>query len=525
MNGLLDVFYQRKEELYQLFLQHMEMTAIAVLLSVCIGIPLGILITKNKKASGIVIGTANLMQSIPSIGLLAFLVPIVGIGEKPAIIMVIIYALLPIIKNTYIGITGIDPLTVESANGIGLSKMQSLFQIRIPIAMPYIMAGIRISAVTAVGTVTIAAFAGAGGLGWFINLGLNANDPDLVLLGAIPACLLALVVDFILGKAEAVLTPEGLKAADKIHYRTRKEQNRRIAGAVVFFVIIFLFPVVHTLVANLREKQDTLVVGSENFTEAIILGNIYSQLIQNQTDIQVEERFNLNGTMITMSAMENGDIDTFTDYTGVLAPNVLGLSLSENPENLYETVKEKMLQEYSMEVSQPLGFSNTYVFAVTRETSEKYGITKLSQLLEQAGELRLGCTTAFTQREDLLPKLQTEYQTEFKSVDGLEGNIRYQAISSGKVEVVDAFETDAILMDMDLVKIEDDIEYFPPYEAVAVTREDCFQKFPELREVMETLEGEISTEDMTEMNYKVDIEGKTPKETAIEFLKEKNLIE
>ena len=226
-----------------------------------------------------------------------------------------------------------------------------------------------------------------------------------------------------------------------------------------------------------------------------------------------------------MSAMENGDIDTFTDYTGVLAPNVLGLSLSENPENLYETVKEKMLQEYSMEVSQPLGFSNTYVFAVTRETSEKYGITKLSQLLDQAGELRLGCTTAFTQREDLLPKLQAEYQTEFKSVDGLEGNIRYQAISSGKVEVVDAFETDAILMDMDLVKIEDDIEYFPPYEAVAVTREDSFQKFPELREVMETLEGEISTEDMTEMNYKVDIEGKTPKETAVEFLKEKNLIE
>ena len=121
--------------------------------------------------------------------------------------------------------------------------------------------------------------------------------------------------------------------------------------------------------------------------------------------------------------------------------------------------------------------------------------------------------------------MQAEYQTEFKSVDGLEGNIRYQAISSGKVEVVDAFETDAILMDMDLVKIEDDIEYFPPYEAVAVTREDSFQKFPELREVMETLEGEISTEDMTEMNYKVDIEGKTPKETAVEFLKEKNLIE
>lgn len=223
---------QRREELVQLLLEHIQMTSAAVLISICIGIPLGIFVTKNKKASSIVIGIANIMQSIPSIGLLAFLVPVVGIGQKPAIIMVIIYALLPIIKNTYIGITGIQQSAIESASSIGLTKWRILYKIQIPIAMPYIMAGVRISAVTAVGTVTIAAFAGAGGLGWLINLGLNANDADLVLLGALPACLLALVVDFVLGKVENALTPEGPETGRPDHkpYKSRTEKTNSYGG-------------------------------------------------------------------------------------------------------------------------------------------------------------------------------------------------------------------------------------------------------------------------------------------------------
>lgn len=493
MNTFLEVFMQRREELVQLLLEHIQMTSAAVLISICIGIPLGIFVTKNKKASSIVIGIANIMQSIPSIGLLAFLVPVVGIGQKPAIIMVIIYALLPIIKNTYIGITGIQQSAIESASSIGLTKWRILYKIQIPIAMPYIMAGVRISAVTAVGTVTIAAFAGAGGLGWLINLGLNANDADLVLLGALPACLLALVVDFVLGKVENALTPEGLKPVDQITNRTKAERKRRTVMAVCLLVLI--------------------------------LGNIYSQLIQDQTDIKVEEKFNLNGTMITMSAMERGDIDTFTDYTGVLISNVLKEEMSSDSKEVYDRVKTGMEENYSMQVSDSLGFSNTYVFAVTPETAAQYHLTKLSELLAQAGSLKLGCTTAFTQREDLLPKLKKEFQVSFKEVNGLEGNIRYQALTSGKVDVIDAFETDAILKKMDLVKLEDDIEFFPPYQAVSITRNETLKKYPQLQEVMDMMEGAITTEEMMDMNYQVDVEGKTPKETAVEFLKEKGMIE
>lgn len=524
MNGFLEVFMERKDELLSLFIEHMQMTSAAVLIAILIGVPLGIVVTKNQKVSSVVIGTANVMQSIPSIGLLAFLVPIVGIGQRPAIIMVIIYALLPIIKNTYIGITGIDPTIIESASSIGLSKFKTLYRIQIPIAMPYIMAGVRISAVTAVGTVTIAAFAGAGGLGWFINLGLNANDADLVLLGAIPACLLALIVDFILGKVEQALTPEGLKAADKVINRPRTERTRRTAVAVVCLVVVLVLPCLSSIVAMIEDSRDKVVVGSENFTEALILGNIYSQLIQGQTDLEVEEKFNLNGTMITMQAMERGDIDTFTDYTGVLSANVLKESLSTDPQEVFESVRKGMQDHYQMDVSESLGFSNTYVFAVTKEVSEQYGLTTLSSLINQAPSLRLGCTTAFTQREDLLPKLENEYQVSFESVEGLEGNIRYQALTSDNIDVIDAFETDALLLSMDLVKLEDDINFFPPYQAVAITRNETFEKYPELEDVFAKLEGAISTEEMMEMNYQVDVEGRTPKDVAVEFLEKEGLI-
>ena len=156
------------------------------LISLAVGVPVGILITRNKTAAGAALTIANLMQSIPCLALLAISVIFIGIGTKPAIMMVFVYAFLPILKNTYTGIMSVDPKNIEVARGIGLSRWKCLFEIEIPIAAPFIMSGIRIAAVAAVGTMTIAAFAGAKGLGWFINLGLNSLNYQLILLGAIP---------------------------------------------------------------------------------------------------------------------------------------------------------------------------------------------------------------------------------------------------------------------------------------------------------------------------------------------------
>lgn len=516
------VFMERRGELASLFLEHMQMTSSAVLLSLIIGVPLGLAITNSRRWSVFVIGLANITQSIPSLGLLAFLVPVVGIGKPSAVLMVIVYALLPIIKNTYVGVTSIDQSTIESARGIGLSDRQIMVKVKLPLAVPSIMGGVRISAVTAVGTVTIGAFAGAGGLGWMINLGLNANDVNLVLLGAIPACMLALAVDAVLAMVERILTPEGLKAPDKIVRLSKPRRVMRMTVAVVATFAVLVAPIL-SMVPAVFGHDDEITVGSENFTESLILGNIYSQLIQRNTSLKVNEKFNLDGTLVTMKAFDSGDIDMFTDYTGVLAPNVLKLDASTDVDRVYAEVRDGMARQHAAKVSAPLGFSNTYVLAMSRETSERTGITTLSELVKQAGKLRLGCTTAFSQRPDLLPKMESNLGVAFRSVDGLEGNIRYQAIASGRIDVTDAYETDAMVKKMDLVELKDDIGFFPPYQAISIASNDILAEHPELKPLMAKLEGAISGEDMMGMNYQVDVEGRAPRDVAIAFLQSKGL--
>ncbi len=524
MNAFWELFLARKAELLELFIQHMNMASLAVAVSLLIGIPLGIMITKNKVVADFVIGFANVLQSIPSIALLAFSVPFLGIGTKPAILMVVVYALLPIIKNTYTGIVSIDPQTIESAKGIGLSRWQQLVQVELPIAAPFIMAGIRISAVTAAGSVTIAAFAGAGGLGWFINLGLNANNPNLVLLGAIPASLLALLIDYILARLENLVTPEGLKPPEEINQVSRR---KRIFDKVITYGLcggLFLFPIVYAAGEQLQRDDKIITVGTTNFTEAFILGDIYSELIESNTDIEVDEKFNLSGSIIAFSALENGDLDMYTEYTGTALGNILHQPMSTDPDEAYQVVRERMAVDHDIYTSAPLGFNNTYVMAVKPATAEKYGLSKLSDLKVKASRLRLGCTVEFSQRPDSLPKMESQFGIHFKDVKGLEGNIRYQAIASDEVDITDAFSTDAQLKKMGLVPLEDDLQFFPPYYAVNLVRNDVFARYPELEPLLSKLNGLISEEDMMEMNYRVDIEGMNSKTVAHDFLLENGLI-
>ena len=191
LSSFWELLVSRWPELVTELFRHINMTTLALLISLAIGVPLGILITRNQTAAKIVIGIANVMQSIPSIALLSLAVCFLGIGTVPAILMVFVYAFLPILKNTYTGIMSVDPKNLEVARGMGLTRTRCLFLVELPIAAPFIMAGIRIAAVASVGTMTIAAFAGAKGLGWFINLGLNSLNVEMILLGAVPAALLA----------------------------------------------------------------------------------------------------------------------------------------------------------------------------------------------------------------------------------------------------------------------------------------------------------------------------------------------
>jgi len=198
---------QNSSMILERLFQHIQITLYAISIAIAIGVPLGILISYIQPFKKPILGFANVVQAIPSIALLGFLVPILGIGEKPAIFMVVVYSLLPIIKNTSTGLASINQDTVEAAKGIGMTEFQILMRVKLPLALPVIMAGIRISAVTSVGLVTLAAFIGAGGLGYIIYSGIRTVNNNLILAGAIPACILALVVDWLGSFVEKLVTP------------------------------------------------------------------------------------------------------------------------------------------------------------------------------------------------------------------------------------------------------------------------------------------------------------------------------
>ena len=275
--------------------------------------------------------------------------------------------------------------------------------------------------------------------------------------------------------------------------------------------------------AGTASGDKKIVIGSSNFTEVQILGNIYKELIESNTDISCDTSFGLSGAAFCFSALEKGDIDMFVEYSGTALTNLLAQPINTDPDQVYETVSSLMQSEHNIHTSAPLGFNNTYVMSVKPETAEKYGLKNLTDMIAKSSELNLGCTTEFMSREDCLPALE-KLGCKFKSANPLDASVRYTAIASDQVDIIDAFSTDALLYKQGLVTLEDDLDFFPPYYACNFVRQDTLDKYPELNDVLAKLDGKISEEAMAGMNSEVDVEGKDAAAVAHEFLEENGLL-
>ncbi len=524
---MIALFQYMKENISQigeLLLEHIEMTAVAVGLAIVIGVPLGIFISYVKKMGKPIIGAANVVQAIPSMALLGLAIPLLGIGALPAVVMVIIYSLLPIIKNTYTGISGIDPELVEAAKGIGLTKWQVLYKVKLPLALPVIMAGVRISAVTAVGLMTMAAFIGAGGLGYLVFSGIRTVNNLQILAGAVPACLLALLVDFLMGLIEKLVTPVSLQksfASSQDQQRKRKRDKIILATAGILILVL----VGNTALGGLQKEEKVISIGSKDFTEQLILCNLYAELIEAETDIKVDRKENLGGTQVCFEAMEKGEIDMYIDYTGTIYINILKHQAKSDMEAVFNECKTEMKEKYGIDVLQQAGVNNTYTLAVTEQTAEKYDLETIADLKKCDSELVLGATLEFLNREDDgLPGLVKKYGFDFKKTVGIDGSPRFTAQQTGEVDIVDAFATDGLLKKYDLKVLEDEDEFFPPYYAVPMINEETLEKYPELEGVINKLSGILTDEAMQNMNYLVDEEGQEPADVARSFLEEQGLL-
>lgn len=271
-------------------------------------------------------------------------------------------------------------------------------------------------------------------------------------------------------------------------------------------------------------KKDTITVGSKNFNEQLIVGNMIADMIESNTDLKVDRKLNLGGTNIAFDALKNNQIDAYVEYTGTGLVNIMKQQSMTDPDKVYNTVKDYFNKEYNITWLKPLGFNNTYTLSVRKDTAEKYNLKTFSDLAKVSKNLILGCTLEFNERADGYPGLKNLYSMEFKNVTPVDGGLRYTALDNKKSDVIDAFSTEGLLKAFDLVVLEDDKNFFPPYYAAPIVSNKTLKEHPEIADVLNKLADKISDEDMREMNYKVDKENADPAQVAEEFLKAKGLI-
>lgn len=504
-----------------LFLDHIKYTAIAVSVAALIGVPLGIFISANRTVGKPILSLANVIQAIPSMALLGFMIPFLGIGEVPAIVAVVMYALLPIIKNSYIGIANINPQTIEAARGIGLTKWQVLSKIEIPLALPVIMGGVRIASVTAVGLMTMAAYIGAGGLGFLVFSGIRTVNTNQILAGAIPACILALSVDFVIGQIEKLVTPIALQPGDTATKKKNRAYQKAIVG-VVAACLVCVFTVSFINAETIEGRSIT--IGSKDYTEQAILANMVAELIEENTDITVIRKTNLGGTNVCFGALQTGDLDMYVEYSGTAYASILGYSPITDMQLVYDTVNEDIEALYDIEVLSQMNFNNTYAICVTQETADEYNLTTISDLAKVGSQLISGTTFEFTNREDGLIGLQSHYNFTFKESLSLEGYPLYQAVDYGDVDVISAFATDGLLKKYELVTLEDDQSFFLPYCAIPFVTTETLEECPEIEALLDELAPYLTNDVMSELNYRVDELQENPDAVAADFLRSIELI-
>ncbi len=512
----INYMIENKDQIISLCIEHIELTSLALIIAIIIGVPIGILISYKKKLNKPVLGITSVTQAIPSMALLGFMIPFLGIGTAPAIVVVVLYSLLPIIKNTYTGISNISPATIEAATGIGLTKGQILTKIQIPQALPIIMAGVRISSVSAVGLMTMAAFIGGGGLGYLIFSGIRTVNNYQILAGAIPACILALLVDYFFGAIEKLVTPISLQNEDKSKEKIRKERRRNkiiVIATIIVIGLLFLSEIDFS-----KKSEDSIRVGSKDFTEQEILCYMTSHAIENNTDINVETECNLGGAQVVFSALTNDNIDLYIDYAGTDYTDILDHKPISDVDKVYKTIKKEMKQKYNIEVLDQMAFNNTYALAVTKETAEQYNLKTISDLTRVSNELTIAPTLEFINREDGLPGLKKAYGLEFKDTIGIDGSPRYTALQNNNAQVIDAFTTDGLLRKFNLVVLEDDKNFFPPYNAIPLVRGDTLKEYPEIEDILNKLGTYLTDEVMQDLNYQVDELGNSPEQVAINYL-------
>jgi osmoprotectant transport system permease protein len=489
---------------------HILLSACALALGVALSLPLAVVATRSPRLRWIVLAVAGLVQTIPSLALLALFYPLLlvlaalsesifgfgfsALGFLPSLLALTIYSMLPILRTTVTGILGVDPAVRQAADGVGMTPNQRLLQVELPLAMPVIMAGVRTAAVWTIGAATLSTPVGQTSLGNYIFSGLQTENWVSVLFGCAASAALAMTVDFLLGLIET-------GAANR-------DRPRAIAGwlGLALGVVLGVAPLIKF------GQPDSYAIGTKSFSEQYVLGEVMGARLT-KLGAQVTRKDDL-GSAVIYRALASGEIDVYVDYTGTLWTNVLKRQDNPGRAQILATLTRELKARDGVIVLGSLGFENAYTFAMKGDQARALGVTSLADLAREAPNLTMGSDTEFLSRPEWRA-VDAAYGFKFKRQRSFQPVFMYRALTGGEADVISAFSSDGRIAADKLTVLTDPKGALPPYDAVIMISPKRAND-PRLLKALKPLVGSISVEAMRAANLSVDQEvGKiSPAEAA-----------
>jgi len=495
------------DRLLELTLAHLRLSLWSILLGALISLPLGVLAARRRALERVVLSVAAVIQTIPGLALLAVMVPalaaiaamgldVPSIGALPAVMGLTLYSLLPMLRNTVVGLREVDPAAKKAALGVGMTPWQQLVMVELPLALPVLVAGLRTATVWTVGMATLATPVGARSLGDLIFGGLQLRDHEAVIAGCVASAALALSLDFLIRMAEAGVT---------------KRRRAQWLPATTALAALALWAVVSPFVGG-GDDGARVRIGAKPFTEQQILSALLADRVRHAGG--TPRVVGSLGSGVAFDALIAGDLDVYVEYTGTIWSASMGRdALPEDRDALYAEVVRWLEAEHDVIVVARLGFENAYALATRSRANGGPGVTTISALAPLAPRLSVGGDYELFERGEWA-SLESTYGLRFASRRTMDPTLLYEAVASREVDVIGAYTTDGRIAAYDLVVLEDDRGAIPPYDAIVIAHRALADRAPEVIESLRTLEGALDDESMRELNRAVDQDGDTPAEAA-----------
>ncbi|WP_028967284.1 ABC transporter permease/substrate-binding protein [Sphingomonas phyllosphaerae] len=470
--------------------QHLLLAMAALALALVIGVPVAIRAARAPRLAGTVLGFASLVQTIPSLALLALFYPVLlwighgvpALGFLPALLALTLYALLPIVRNIVTGLRGLDPAVLEAADGIGMTRAQKLRLVELPLVLPIAMAGVRTAAVWTIGAATLSTTVGQPSLGDLIFAGLQTQAWTLVIAGCVGAAGLALGVDLLLGAAE----------------RAAGERRWKRAGAALLLLGLAVAAASVPLWRSGGERR--IVVGAKNFSEQYILARLIGDRLS-RAGYAVTYRDGL-GSAVAFGAVAGGEVDVYVDYAGTLWTAEMHRSDTPPRADQLSAIADWVQKSRGVTLLGALGFENAYAFAMRGDDAQRRGIATLDDLVRVAPQLRFGADLEFLDRPEWAA-IRRGYPLRFANATPYAPTFMYRALESRRADVISAFSSDGRIAADRLTVLGDPRHAIPGYDAIVLVapsrREDA-----RFRDALRPLIGRIPVAAMREANYRVD---------------------